>query len=151
MTSLEKHGDKYAELPNVLVPTVKYLTEREGDLLYEDSHSTWYKPCLELFEGLSMQYGKENSVLYGKNGKILCFDSIELLKEDIGFFISQEEFLEFLDQKEYGIFWTVLAEKRIITAFSSGEKGYQMPHISGVFYLNSKNEISGKMHEMIKD
>lgn len=151
LTSLEKHGDKYAELPNVLVPTVKYLTEREGDLLYEDSHSTWYKPCLELFEGLSMQYGKENSVLYGKNGKILCFDSIELLKEDIGFFISQEEFLEFLDQKEYGIFWTVLAEKRIITAFSSGEKGYQMPHISGVFYLNSKNEISGKMHEMIKD
>lgn len=151
LTSLEKYGDKYAELPNVLVPTVKYLTEREGDLLYEDGHGTWYKPCLELFEGLGMQYGKENSVLYGKNGEILCFDSIELLKEDIGFFIAQEEFLEFLDQKGYGIFWTVLAEKRIIAGFPSGEKGYPMPHISGVFYLNAKRKISGKMHEVIKD
>ena len=151
LTPLEKDGDKYADLPNVLVPTVKYLTEREGDLLYEDSHSTWYKPCLELFEGLGMQYGKENSVLYGKNGEILCFDSIELLKENIGFFIAQEEFLEFLEQKGYGIFWTVLAEKRILAGFPSWGKEYPMPHISGVFYLNDKRKICGKMHEVVKD
>ena len=98
-----------------------------------------------------MQYGKENSVLYGKNGEILCFDSIELLKEDIGFFIAQEEFLEFLDRKGYGIFWTVLAEKRIITGFLSGKREYPMPHISGVFYLNEKRKIIGKMHGVIKD
>lgn len=151
LTSLDKYGEKYTELPNVLVPTVKYLTEREGDLLYKDSHSMWYKPCLELFEGLEMQYGKENSVLYGKNAEILCFDSIELLKEDIGFFISQEEFLDFLERKGYGIFWTVLAEKRIITEFISGKKEYPMPHISGMFYLNDKGELIGKMHEVIKD
>ena len=151
LTLLDKLGEKYTELPNVLVPTVKYLTEREGDLLYEDSHSMWYKPCLELFEGLGMQYGKENSILYDKNGEILCFDSIELLKEDIGFFIAQDEFLEFLEQKGYGIFWTVLAEKRIITGFPYGEKEYPMPHISGLFYLNDKRKIIGKMHKVIKE
>ena len=98
-----------------------------------------------------MQYGKENSVLYGKNGEILCFDSIELLKENIGFFIAQEEFLEFLEQKGYGIFWTVLAEKRILAGFPSWGKEYPMPHISGVFYLNDKRKICGKMHEVVKD
>ena len=98
-----------------------------------------------------MQYGKENSILQDKNGEILCFDSIELLKEDIGFFIAQDEFLEFLEQKGYGIFWTVLAEKRIITGFPYGEKEYPMPHISGLFYLNDKRKIIGKMHKVIKE
>lgn len=63
----------------------------------------------------------------------------------------QEEFLEFLKRKGYGIFWTVLAEKRITEGFFSGKKEYPIPHISGVFYLSDKRKIIGKMHEVIKD
>lgn len=149
--SLDKYGERYSHLPDVLVPTRKYLTERDGDLLYEDSHSTWYKPCLELFKGLGMQYGKENSVLYDENGKILCFDSIELLGEDIGFFVDEEKFSEFLEKEGYSIFWTILSEKRILTGYFSDKKEYDMPHISGIFYLDEQKKLVGELFDIKED
>lgn len=149
--SLDKDGERYSHLPDVLVPTRKYLTERDGDLLYEDSHSTWYKPCLELFKGLGMQYGKENSVLYDENGKILCFDSIELLGEDIGFFIDEEKFSEFLEKEGYSIFWTILSEKRILIGYFSDKKEYDMPHISGIFYLDEQKKLVGELFDIKED
>lgn len=148
---LDRYGERYSYLPDVLIPTRKYLTERDGDLLYEDSHSTWYKPCFELFKGLGMQYGKENSVLYDESGRILCFDSIELLDEDIGFFIDEEKFLEFLEREGYSIFWTILSEKRIITDQISREMEYPMPHISGVFFLDDNEQLVGELFDMKED
>ena len=150
-TSLDKYGEDYSDLPNVLVPTVKYITERDGDMLYQGGHSTWYKPCLELFDGLHMRYGKENSVLYNESGKILCFDSIELLKEDIGFFIDQKEFFKYLDENGYSIFWTLLAEKSVIVNSFSTTNPYPMPHISGLFYLSNDGKLVGRMHGMKTD
>ena len=148
---LHKYGEKYNHLPNVLVPTRKYATERNGDLLHEDRYSSWYKPCLELFKGLGMKYGKENSILYDENGKMLCFDSIELLKENIGFFIDEETFLEFLEKEGYSIVWTVLSEKRIITGHFAGKREYAMPHISGVFYLDDERQLVGELFGIKED
>ena len=96
-------------------------------------------------------YGKENSILYDENGKILCFDSIELLKEDIGFFIEEEKFLDFLEKEGYSIFWTILSEKRIITEQISREMEYPMPHISGVFYLDDQRKLVGKLFGIKED
>lgn len=150
-TTLDKYGERFKGLQNVLVPAVKYLTEREGDLLYEDSHSSWYKPCFELFSGLGMQYGEENTVLYDECGKILCFDSVELLKEDVGFFIDEEKFLEFLERNGYSIFWTVLSEKRIIKEHFTGKREYAMPHISGVYYLDDGKHLVGQFSGIKED
>lgn len=129
------------KLDKVLVPTFKYYTERDGDTFGENNNYSWYKPCYELFNGLGMNYGKENAVLYNTDGKIICFDSNEILKEDIGFFIDKTELLRYLDGKGYTIFWTILGEKQIIS--ENRDDRYGMPNMSGVYYLDEKGRLTG--------
>jgi hypothetical protein len=143
---ISEHEDEYRKYGKVLIPTYKYLTERDGDTLGNETHASWYKPCNELFNGLNMIYGKENSVLYTSEGKVLCFDSAELLKEDIGFFINKTEFLNYIHKNGYEIFWTVLAEKRIISDRSNHNEKYKQPHYSGIYEINQDGTITGDLN-----
>ncbi|VDN47296.1 conserved protein of unknown function [Petrocella atlantisensis] len=129
----------------VLLPTSRYYTERDGDTIDNAGSLYWYKPCLELVNELNMKYGRENSVLFGEDEKVSCFDSAELLNEDIGFFIDKEEMRSFLESKGYKVFWTLLAEKRILgDKHHRGTERYRQPHVSGVITLddNSKYQVS---------
>lgn len=143
--TLDKYGEKHMNLPKVLVPTVHYMTERSGDALYKGDGSSWYKPSRELFEGMQMRYGKENTVLRDDNGKIVAFDSSELLGENIGFFVDKEILLDFLQGKGYAIFWTLLAEKRMIGGERFSGQADPMPHASGVFCMDEAERLQGKV------
>ena len=112
-----RHSEISNELDPVLIPTLRYLSERAGDIL-DGGSASWYKPCGEIFKSLQLNYGKEDTVLYDRSEQIVCFDSDELLQEKIGFFMDQKCLEEFLNQHGYAIFWTMLAEKRIIQEFS---------------------------------
>ncbi len=141
---IEEYKMSEGESAAVLVPTVRYVTERKGDFANNDYLFSWYKPCNHLFESLKMRYGKENSILYNSRGEIICFDSKELLGEDIGFFIDKEMFFEFLEKNNYKVFWTVLAEKTIIDwAIRSS---YKQPHISGLFTVDKNKKITGNIN-----
>ena len=126
----------------VLIPTFRYCSERHGDQV-EDGLASWYKPCRELFDDLALAYGYGNSMLYDNFGNLICFDSGELLNEDIGFFIKLDSLKDFLKAKGYSIFWTVLSEKRVDEVERSvlGKRKYKMPHLSGYFYFNESGEI----------
>lgn len=93
------------------MPTYSYTTEREGDIFQEDFSGTWHKPCSTLFYGLKLRYGQGDSILYNDYGEVVCFESSELLNEEIGFFINKEIFLKYLNEQGYSVFWTMLAEK----------------------------------------
>lgn len=134
---IEQFSIKKADrLPKVLLPTFQYMSERSSDTLGGDA-LMWYKPCSELFSTLELRYGKENSALYDKEGRLICFDSKEVLNESIGFFIDQEIFNDFLKQKGYRVFWTLLAEKRVLCGNKGhGQPDFPMTHISGLYHCN---------------
>ncbi len=128
-------------LDPVLIPTFRYLSERPGDMI-DGNSSSWYKPCGEIFKSLQLSYGDDDSILYNENGDIMCFDSEELLHENIGFFINNEGLEQFLSENGYSIFWTILAEKRIIQdPFSNEKVRFPRPHISGIAYYGSDNNL----------
>lgn len=136
---ISSYNDKISgALPKVLLPTFQYLSERTSDSFGENRPS-WYKPCSELYEFLDLRYGEKNSILYDKNGRIICFDSIEVLNENIGFFIDQEMFNDFLKRNGYSTFWTLLAEKRILHDDHAWHQKvrFPMPHISAMYYYNN--------------
>lgn len=135
-TELDGYGYHDSNL-KVLLPTNKYSSERESDILYKSEGCSWYKPCEELFKYLNMQYGKENSVLYNKDDRIICFDSSELLKEDIGFFVDEQLFTTFLRDNNYKIIWTVLSEKRVLSE-RYDDKNYDQPTSSKICVYNNK-------------
>lgn len=126
----------------VLIPTFRYCSERHGEQI-GNRLASWYKPCRELFDGLALTYGYGNSMLYDNSGNLICFDSGELLNEDIGFFIKLDSLKGFLKAKGYSIFWTVLSEKRVNEVERSllGKNKYKMPHLSGYFYFNESSEL----------
>lgn len=131
----DRHNHDVGELP-VLIPSSRYVTEREGDSTDSENALVWYKPCDELFFGLSMKYGEDNSTLYGPNNEVLCFDSTELLNEDVGLFIDREKFNNFLELKGYKVFWTLLAEKRIISDYAKSREKHRQPRISGIITVD---------------
>lgn len=138
---------RYDFLEKVLVPSFIYSSEHSGDRIGDNSVS-WYKPCSEIFNALELMYENENTVLYDKDKNIICFDSNEVLHEKIGFFININSLEKFLDQKGYAIFWTIIAEKRIIQdSYAIDKRKFDMPHISGLFYYNS----DGRLIQSIKE
>lgn len=145
-TEIDKYGEGEVNNLMVLLPSNKYMTERKGDSGDDGSSASWHKPCMELFESLDMRYGKENSVLYDLNGEIICFDSSELLNEDIGFFINKELFFKYLEEHDYKVFWTILAEKRIIAADFNYREKYRQPRISGLFTIDENKDMGGNIN-----
>lgn len=139
-TSITERDPKFDNLEKVLIPVYIYYTERNGDLSGENSH-TWYKPCDTLFNTLNLKYGDQDTALYDFKGKLICFDSQELLKENIGFYIEKETFLKFLDDNNYTCFWTILSEKRIIGGSMTSQNDYNNIIKSGVMYLDKDNNL----------
>lgn len=138
---LDDRGNLDVDDLSVLLPSSRYVTERDGDSTQNENSLAWYKPCGELFSGLNMKYGRDNSILYGSDNKVICFDSIELLSEDVGLFIDQEKFNTFLELNGYRFFWTLLAEKRIMgDSFRSLEK-YCQPRISGLITVDDDGDF----------
>jgi len=145
-TQIDKYEDKLDENYQVLLPICEYTTERQGDIFQEGVENSWHKPCRDLFYGLQLKYGQGNSILYNDDGEIMCFESSELVNENIGFFIKKENFLQYLKQRGYSVLWTILAEKRII-GVSYNDREYGQPNISGVYTLNEEGKFVGETVE----
>lgn len=139
--NLDKRGNFNINNTQVLIPSCRYISERDGDSLESKNSLSWYKPCDELFRCLHMRHGSNNSTLYGANGEILCFDSNELLRENIGLFIDLEKLNDFLRINDYKIFWTLLAEKRIIGDSHSIPKTYPQPRLSGLITMDNNGDF----------
>lgn len=137
---IDRYNNQLSENYEVLLPTYEYMTERQGDLVEEGVANSWHKPCSELFYGLKLQYGEGNSILYDAEGKVMCFESSELLNEDIGFFIKKESLLQYLNEKGYSIFWTILAEKRILEEPHS-KRTYGTLNKSWVYTINDEGML----------
>lgn len=131
----------------MLISSQTYATERQGDLVGDSNYTSWYKPCKEIFNGLNMQYGKEDAVLYDNEGRIICFDSKELIEEEIGFFIKKDIFMKYIKENDYEIFWTLLAEKRIISNSHDRYTKYDQPHFSGIYTVDENGNITGDMNK----
>lgn len=101
----------------VLIPVRQYYSERKGDPSCDEDefYVTWYKVCGDIFNELNLTYGNNtNSCLYDEDGNIICFDSKELIGEDIGYFIKEASLQKYLEMRNLCLIWTSLCEKTII-------------------------------------
>lgn len=124
----------------VLIPVIRYDSERNGDLNAADRFDNafgWYKPCGALFNGMKMQYRDGNSLCFDSDGNLICFDSSELFGTDAGLFIEKKRLGDFLQTLGYSLIWTSLQEKEIISS-SMRNEGLPLKriHLSEVYWLN---------------
>ena len=124
----------------ILIPVRQYYSERKGELnnLNSDRASIyWHKPCKELYTKLQLKYLKgSNSAFTDSDGELVCFDGLELIGNDTGFYIRYDKLLEFLESSSYTLVWTSLCEKRILSPiFRKWELPPKAIHMSSVYYL----------------
>lgn len=124
----------------VLIPVIRYDSERNGDLNAIDQFNNsfgWYKPCGALFNGIKMQYQDGNSLFFDSDGNLICFDSSELFGTDAGLFIEKNRLCDFLQTLGYSLIWTSLQEKEIIGSSTHNEGlPSKRIHLSEVYRLN---------------
>ena len=98
-------------------------------------------PCKYIFEGMELQYAPVDGDLKNKNGETIVTN-----RNPRGVLIKKKEFMDFLEEKEMDIIWTILGEKFSYTDERNEESFFKVP--CGVFYFE-KGKIVGelKMHD----
>ena len=149
-TSINCHKISFAE--KILIPVRSYYSERKGDTFMneDDDCLSWFKICGDIFTALNLQYGKsDNSSLYDSEGNLVCFDSAELLGEDIGYFIEEEQLCKYLSENELSLIWTSLSEKRVIGSDRAlSDIPAKAIHYSAVYRIDNGNieTVFGKQY-----
>lgn len=126
-----------------LVPTYSYLSTGEREF-QNIKHGQWKKPCKTLYQACNLNYGPENTVMYDKDNKIMCFDTVEIFGKERGFFFHKKELEKFLVSNHYRIFWQLLGEKRIIGGSYGCESDCEPLEYTGFYYLED-GKLCGSM------
>ena len=140
--SINSHGF-YGKL---LISVRRYSSERKGEintLDMEKSSLCWYKPCEEIYRKLRLRYLKGyNCTFTDSEGGLVCFDSSELLDNDVGFYIKQDKLFEFLESNGYTLVWTSLSEKQVLAPL---HVKCDLPptaiHMSAMYYLKDRKIV----------
>ena len=138
----DRDTEKY--IGKIIVTTENFLWEEEYDRSKGDVIS-FLKPSETIYQGMQMDFSKREGGLI-KKGELICFDPSVNNKSLSCLLIRKQDFIEFLNKNNFGIFWTVLGEKQILGG------NYHMPNrfeISGVYHIDN-NKIIGNINVRIK-
>jgi len=130
------------EIRKVIVTIESYLWEAEYDLSKKDTINI-LKPCFQIYSGMKLKYGKEETVLYSQEDKLISFYTSEFYSGYAGLLIKKEPFIKFLKENNYRILWIVIGEKNIIGEHRD-DYG-EWPNVSGAYYLKNKG-LSGRLN-----
>lgn len=107
-----------------------------------NAESTYSMPCEELFKGMNLNYSVSDGDFEDESGTIVIQD----IPLSGGLMIQKEKLIQYLEENNLDIIWTVMGEKQAIKSFR-GDNNYSVP--CGVFYLEN-GEVTGDLmyHEI---
>ena len=129
------------KIADVELPCINFLWESEYDYSKQDTLS-YLKPSKQLFEGMGMRYSDTDGELLDADGDLLCFDACANHDSHEYLLVRKDAFIRYLQSNHKKIVWTLIGEKNL--------RGSMIPHsewldISGTYYLDSDNEVTGSM------
>jgi thiol-disulfide isomerase/thioredoxin len=127
-----------------VIPTAEKYWWESGDKSIEDSYRI-LKPCYEIYSDMNLKYNNAEGVLYSPEDSPICYDLSEFYAVGSNLIIKRNTFLDYLEESNYRIFWTVLGEKNIIGG-QRDDYG-KWPSISGVYYLDNNGNLIGTFNE----
>jgi len=136
--------DRYNEqnyIGKVLVTSESFVWECIRDCSKEEAIS-FLKPSETIFQGMRLKFGKIEGELLNQNNQLSCFDPSVNNNTISCLLIRKNDFINFLQESKFDIFWTVIGEKQIVGGYGY-EKQYKNIEISGVYFLRD-NCITGK-------
>jgi hypothetical protein len=99
-----------------VAPTaIDFLWEEEFDNS-KDQVTNFYKPSMELFKALDLEYGREEGEFVNRKGEVVCFDPHVRYDSKSRLLVERKTLEKQLKKKGLKIFWTVMGERRIINS-----------------------------------
>lgn len=87
-------------------------------------------PCKLLFEGMKLQYGKEDGSFVNPEG-----ETVALNPDNRGIIMRKDYLTKFLDNNNLDLVWTILGEKNALRGSFSNQGNEYFKVINGVYTL----------------
>ncbi len=108
----------------------------EGDK--SGARGTYKIPCKYIFEGMNLQYAPIDGHLRNIKGETIVINN-----NPKGVLIKAHELIQFLDNRNLDIIWTVLGEKLSSSDNRNEESYFKVP--CGVFWLDENGKMQGEL------
>ena len=120
----------------LILPTTTYLKSERSNMI----KNNYSKLSNSLFKGLDLKYNEYNTFNYDSENNLISFDTIELegFREN-NLIIRKKELLDYLNENNLNIFFTILGEKRILDHENS-----KLQSFSGVYYFKN-DKLKGSL------
>jgi len=142
-SEIDSYGLKSKYPHKIGLTTSQYYWESGFDYSKEGALNM-NKPSNILFEGMKMRYSKKEGHFINENGELICFDPSIYNESNPYLMVRKDKLLQFLDEKDLSVCWTLIGEKQVITpSFGSGDDVGVM-QISGYVALNGEGIINIK-------
>lgn len=134
-----KEQNTWEKIDDTLYKVMVTTSEATGEMSTDKSeaHIRYDMPSRALFEGLKLSYASEDGSFKNKAGEIVVTNI-----NPKGVLVRKQDLLNFLDENNYEIIWTLLGEKNVFNTVGPDKNNHFMA-INGVYYLK-KNIIEGK-------
>lgn len=137
-------GDESSLIPKkVLVPVEEYINEGSGFDCSTDTGIQIKIPSGLLAKKMNLRNALDGR-FYDSEGNLLAFDPSLFEYGPSALLLKRENFIEFLEENQLSIFWTVVGEKQVLDG--SWDKGNWKSrlNINGVYWLKA-DKLNGKL------
>ncbi len=133
----ETLGDMNSSLPCPVCVTIdEYAHEDSYDCSIEDSASL-NTPSKWLAEKMKLRWQGQEGRYHDQQGNLICFDPTAQTKGPGSLLMNREHFLQFLNDSDLDIVWTLLGEKNII----GHDTATEWLKISGAYRLSNGQPV----------
>lgn len=139
--SKENETEKWTTLDGCKIKVMVTTTEAVGEMSQDKSgaHFRYNMPCKLLFEGMNLQYGKEDGTFVNAKG-----EAVALSPDGRGIMMRKDFLIKFLEESDLDVVWTILGEKNALTGSFANPGDNSFKVINGVYSIN-ENKIKGNI------
>ena len=138
-------GDDDLSIP-VVVTDDSYLNEFTLDCSHSESVSVKL-PCKWLVNNMDLHHKHLDGRFFNKQANLITF-ATSIFKDNFpsALLINKQALINFLDERGYAIFWTLLGKKRLIGGSLSRKDFVGRLEISGAYAMNMKGKFVGNYY-----
>lgn len=142
---IEVHNRKLGEyVTKVNVTAQSFICSEDIDKSKEETIS-FLKPSKLIYEGMRLKYSKNEGEFLNPLDEVQCFATNVYHDSKSYLLVKKNPFLQFLQEKNLNVVWTVLGEKQIIGGRAFGNSYLGRLEISGAYYFDN-DSIIGRLN-----
>ena len=126
----------------VIDPILSFLWEEPYDCSKEDAFRI-YIPSGILYKGMNMKHSDKDGYFLNRQNELICLDPSVYDKSLSCLLVKKEDFLQYLNENNYTVLWTLYGEKRI-SGYHSAEEYLGRQEIRGLYYYKANQLIGYK-------